>query len=889
MAERAALQEQMNAFSYPSKKDNDRVFATNAVAIATAMESSLMSLYAQISEVNGLQIAEDYYYDSTHHSAVLCDSQNCVILDFDLCRAEDNERLFDYSKYCEMQNAWMMSSNRLFRFYVSEEDFALFKNDDCGSGPQKSLTEEIHRWMTADPGNMEVLDKGGFFDKVHIDNTPLEKEFEDLFIDSYGPDALNFLQKEYSISMPDGKNAFVDYVIETSAGVFAIEENGVRYHHPQIIRLQAYKHQLEKQNTLSILGFKTFRFSFENLRFKDQAVDMIRTFLGPKSGFRNAHLLKGTRSFALYTHQESFLEEMNLARANGINTSLIVSPTGSGKSQIAIEDIQELQQTGKISRVLVMVPSTRIREDWENRLWRYRDRLDITIDLYNRSFLRRNDTPPDYYDYLLFDEAQHAQAANCSKTLQYFTPKYLVGLTATPERLDHKKLEDIFGHYETKMTLKEAIDRDVIANIRCYRLLSNIDLSMVRYNGRDYNYADLEKTLIVESRNELIVATLKKYFFPREHFFKQGIIFCVNVNHCRKLEKLMRNAGFSAGAVYGSNPRNDQIFEQYTEKKIQFLISCQLISEGWYSPQTEVVVMARPTLSKVLYTQQIGRGVRKYPGKECLYVIDVVDNYEGKLTPMNFNALFRLSRYSDFMGVKNNDHDYLSILGLSETEIAMQEIDILTFEEKYQGYLSSEQAARELFIGTATLMNWYRKDNSISSLKLPIGSRLMPYFSPEDIENIRDRKGLGRHDDTTILQDFEAFIDENTLTFSFKLIFMLSMLKLADREGEVNIDELMKEYRAFYLDRIARGLPVDRPNCAYTQEYLDDPVKVKRSILSNPFEKFERKRFVYYSKDLNLLSFHPLLWEKLSESKKEEIKEKEKSFLKTYYEKLGGL
>ena len=75
----------------------------------------------------------------------------------------------------------------------------------------------------------------------------------------------------------------------------------------------------------------------------------------------------------------------------------------------------------------------------------------------------------------------------------------------------------------------------------------------------------------------------------------------------------------------------------------------------------------------------------------------------------------------------------------------------------------------------------------------------MPYFSPEDIENIRDRKGLGRHDDTTILQDFEAFIDENTLTFSFKLIFMLSMLKLADREGEENIDELMKEYRAFYL------------------------------------------------------------------------------------------
>ena len=99
-----------------------------------------------------------------------------------------------------------------------------------------------------------------------------------------------------------------------------------------------------------------------------------------------------------------------------------------------------------------------------------------------------------------------------------------MGLTATPERLDRKKLEDIFGHYKTNLTLREAIDKDVITNIRCYRLLSNVDLSAVRYNGKDYNYADLEKTLIVDSRNELIVRTLKKYFYPREGFCKRSIL-----------------------------------------------------------------------------------------------------------------------------------------------------------------------------------------------------------------------------------------------------------------------------------------------------------------------------------------------------------------------------
>ena len=219
----------------------------------------------------------------------------------------------------------------------------------------------------------------------------------------------------------------------------------------------------------------------------------------------------------------------------------------------------------------------------------------------------------------------------------------------------------------------------------------------------------------------------------------------------------------------------------------------------------------------------------------------------------------------------------------------MQEIDIFTFEEKYKDYLSPEQAARELFIGTATLMNWYRKDAGISSLQLPIGSRMVPYFSPADVEAIRTSHNLEHHDDSTILHDFEAFIDENTLTFSFKLIFMLSMLRLADKEGEVNIDSLIEEYRKFYIERIERGLPVDRPNCAYNREFLDDLVKVKRSILSNPFEKFERKRFVYYSKDLNILSFHPALWEQMSQETKDQIRDKEREFLEKYYEKLGGL
>lgn len=820
----------------------------------------------------GLCFVEEYSFDSFHRSFVFAASEICLIVDDDICQGSESPA-FDYSKYCQMQNKYMSQFQRLYHFnYV---------NDD--------VYRQIEEWLKKTPDDIEINDDGGRFDSLHMDNTPLEKSFEDLFCKAYGEEASGFLRKEYSISLSNGKNAFIDYVVETKNGNFAIEENGVSYHHPCLIGNEAYSRQLEKQNVLSLYGFKVYRFSTQNIAFEDETIDSIKRYLGKKEDFLHSLVFKNDRKFKLYEHQEATLDDIERLRKEGVSTFLIVIPTGAGKSQIVIEDLKKLSAEGKVKNVLIMVPSLMVKKDWVTRTQELESLLNISIEFYNEVFVKKNSISKEHYDYIVFDEAHHAQAANCKKTLQYFAPKYLVGLTATPERLDKRKIEEIFGQYETRLTLKEAIDKNVISNIRCYRLRSNIDLSKVRYNGQDYNYADLEKTLIVDSRNELIAATIKKYFYPREDFYKQGIVFCVNVSHAKKLEGLLREQGICAKAVYGGNKENDDIVERYKNKEVQFLLSCQLISEGWDCPQTEVVVMARPTLSKVLYLQQIGRGVRNYPGKECLYVVDVVDNYESKLSPWNFNSLFKIPVYSPFQGVKNNDCDYLDILGLSEEEISMEEVDVFTFEEKYRGYKSIEQAARELFIGTDTLTKWVKKDPSLSCLSLPLGNKLMPYFSPEDIDEIKKKKKLGRHDETTLLKDFLDFIDENSLTYSFKLVFMLGMLCLSDNEGEVNLDKLLDYYIAFYEDRLNRNLPSDRPGNVITPEFLKDRSKVKKNLLANPFEKFERKRFVYFSKDLNIISFNPLLWNAMDETTKKSVAEKENAFLVEYYKDLGGV
>jgi hypothetical protein len=145
------------------------------------------------------------------------------------------------------------------------------------------------------------------------------------------------------------------------------------------------------------------------------------------------------------------------------------------------------------------------------------------------------------------------------------------------------------------------------------------------------------------------------------------------------------------------------------------------------------------------------------------------------------------------------------------------------------------------------------------------------------------------HDDSTILKDFLDFIDENTLTFSFKLIFLLSLFKTVNQEGEANLDLLLDEYISFYVKRINKGLPVDRPRCLYTQDYLKDKTLMKQSLLDNPFEKFERKRFVYFSKDLNIIVINPALWPQLTNDIKDDIINKVKGFLSDYYKNLGGL
>ena len=800
------------------------------------------------------------------------DGVDMVIIDDEICSCREGEQIFPYTLITDKQNHYMKIYRRVFRFLG-------FDPETIEKCLQKSRQEVLY-------STKKISERG-----EHADSSPLELLFEQNFTDVYGMRALKYLQKEFRISDEDGNNYFLDYLIDTADSRVAIEENGIHYHHPQLIGIEGYRKQLRKQNTCALWGLKLYRFSTEDCRFKDRIEDDIRSYLGKDtSGFREAGLLL-ERKTELYEHQEISLAQIQERREKGICAFLIVLPTAAGKSRIVEEDIQKFAAGKEQFRALILAPNTNIIVDWKERIDKDLQPLQDRIDIKTYSYAVRHyhEKTRDYYSYIVVDEAHHAVAPMLKRVIQYYTPEFLVGLTATDQRPDKKRLEEIFGNYTTELSLKDAMEKGVVARANVYRIETNIDLSHVRFNGKDYVNADLEKSVRVTSRNELIVNVLKDYFTEGDAGKRQGIIFCINKAHTKEMARLLNAAGISAQDYSGDTKHPEKVMQEFKEHKIRFLCACDMISEGWDYPELGILVMARPTLSKVLYLQQIGRGLRRTSIKKNVFVIDVVDEYGAMVRPCSMHAIFGNSLYVPFGDITRQDYlpgQMIEIDGITERVERIVEVDIHTFEEKYGDYYSQEQLAREYFVNTGTITSWIRKGKITPTVEFPFGSKKISLFSPEDVEKYRKELNIQEHNDDTVRDDFFEFLEERDYSLSYKMPFLLSFIDHMDTIGDAKIEDVLTDYIAFYQDRIDKGLPVDRPSCPYNAETLKDRKMVKSSMLTNPFEKFERKRFMYYSKDLGVISLNHALLAKMSGEDWERVKGQMREDLERYYGSL---
>lgn len=255
---------------------------------------------------------------------------------------------------------------------------------------------------------------------------------------------------------------------------------------------------------------------------------------------------------------------------------------------------------------------------------------------------------PTEYGLIVIDEAHHAPAESYQRILDYFYSSnpniILVGVTATPLREDDLKLEDVFDVLAYSMTLSEAIEKNLLAEIECYRVETNVSLDDVHSSKKDFIKSELSKVLDTPYRNNLIFDKLEEYGKNPDGSLKRTMIFATDVEHSKNIEKVGKARGHAICHIDAKTPDGvrDESLAAIKRGELPVICNCGVFTEGTDIEELEIVVMARATKSATLYEQMIGRGTRRIKGKkEKMILIDMVDSTK-KHKVMDVAKLFGL-------------------------------------------------------------------------------------------------------------------------------------------------------------------------------------------------------------------------------------------------------
>lgn len=376
-------------------------------------------------------------------------------------------------------------------------------------------------------------------------NSRAEELFVQLFCEAFGPEKTENLQVQYPCVDIYGRHRYIDFALESPESKIAIEIDGETYHNPSKVSENKYADDLLKQNSLVYDNWKVYRWIYSQLEKQPEKVkDELITFLGTSPMFKafEADLpVQMGQTIELRDYQQEATENLQKMREDGKTIALLYNATGVEKTITAATDAKAVG-----GRTLFLVNALKLASQaketfakvWpEATLGEYigsqKDMTQTVIFATVQSISKDLEKfSPTDFDYLIVDECHHAAANTYQKIFTYFHPKFILGLTATPERSDGEDMLELFQNVAHKMDLKTAVERGVLVPIRCVRVKTNIDLTDVRINGIKYNSQDLESKLFIPERNQLIVDTYLKYVNG-----KKTVIFCASVDHAAEIAK----------------------------------------------------------------------------------------------------------------------------------------------------------------------------------------------------------------------------------------------------------------------------------------------------------------------------------------------------------------
>lgn len=513
---------------------------------------------------------------------------------------------------------------------------------------------------------------------------------------------------------------------------------------------------------------------------------------------------RGAQIEALYSLEKS--------REEGFDKGLVVAATGIGKTYLAAFD------SAKYNRILFVAHREEIIKQAAQSFKNVRNSDDIGFFYGNQKdtknsfifalvqtlgkdeYLNEEYFSKDYFDYIIVDEFHHAVSNNYKKIIDYFTPKFLLGLTATPERLDSK---DVFALCDYNMVyevrLKDAINKGWLVPFRYYGIYDEtVNYEDIDYKNGKYDDKQLEEALMLNKRGELILNHYLKYNS------KRAMGFCTSRHHAEYMAKVFNENNIPSAAVYSgekgeySEERNIAL-SKLTSGELKVIFSVDMFNEGLDVPAIDMVMFLRPTQSPTIFLQQLGRGLRKSKDKEYLNVLDFIGNYKkANLVPFLLSG----KEYLASECKKNKQGDY-ELPEECIVDFDFRIIDI--FKKQAEREMKVKDKIKEQFDIVSDMLGYrpsrvelftYMDDEVYQNIK----SRAMNPFS-NYLEYIKENDKLT--DDEEILynsrgREFINMIETTSMSKTYKMPVLLAFYNDGDIKMEISDDDIYKSFYDFY-------------------------------------------------------------------------------------------
>lgn len=368
-----------------------------------------------------------------------------------------------------------------------------------------------------------------------------------------------------------------------------------------------------------------------------------------------------------HDYQDAILEKLRMEReVFGHYRNLVVAATGTGKTVIAAFDYKNYREQNKRANFLFIAHREEIlkqsiktfrkvlQDENFGDLWYGGVEPNALTHLFASKDLLNNrldsiDLADDFYDYIIFDEVHHIAAESYRKILARFKPKILLGLTATPERMDGEDItQDFDGRISAEIRLDDALNNNLLAPFHYYGITDSVDLRDVRWQGGKYVISELSKMYTFnDQRTGLILRKIEEYLPDYRHV--RALCFCVDVEHAKNMQAKFQLAGLNSGYLVSDNGAERVLWSRkLKEKKINFLFVVDMFNEGVDIPEVDTILFLRPTESLTVFLQQFGRGLRKSEGKSYVTILDFVGHCNNEF---NYTDRFRRLIGRTSMGV----------------------------------------------------------------------------------------------------------------------------------------------------------------------------------------------------------------------------------------------